>query len=48
MKKFTSFQSLIKLQRIVFLHVKNEESDRRTCSYEKSSSKSVLLVAVAP
>ena len=38
--------SQIKLQRIVFPHIKNE-FDRVTGSYEESPSKIVLLVAVA-
>ena len=45
-KKFSFFQSQIKLQPFFFPHVKNE-SIRRTASYEKSSSKILLLVAVA-
>ena len=45
-KKFSFFQSHIKLQTFFSPHVKNE-SIQRTGSYEKSSSKILLLVAVA-
>ena len=45
-KKFSFFQSQIKIQPFLFTHVKNE-SIRRTGSCEKSSSKILLLVAVA-
>ena len=45
-KNLSFFQSQIKLQPLFFSYAKNE-SIQRTGSYKKSSSKSLLLVAVA-